>query len=325
VLTPPSGQSCSVAGGTGTIAGANVTNVSVNCVANTYTVGGTVSGLSGTLVLQNNGANNLTIAVNGPFTFSTALANASPYKVTVLTQPSGQTCTVSNGVGTVSGASVTNVGVTCSNNPNNQGSYTTTFPATENPISEGGNWSNTVGATWNNPVSTVGGAPGHAVGLNSTGFNDSIAMLTGNFTANQKVTVTAFRGTGAIGPAEIELLLRMTMVPGPPDQVFTYEIDVIPAQTEIVIVRWNGTQGNFTNLSSGPITTINDGDVIEATITGPANAVVITVTLNGAVIVTANDSAGYATGNPGMGFDAGTPANGMNFGIRSYTATSLGP
>jgi hypothetical protein len=202
-------------------------------------------------------------------------------------------------------------------------SYTTNFPATESPISEGGNWTNTVSGTWNNPVSTVGGSPGHAVGLNSTGFNDSIAMLTGSFTADQKVTVTAFRGTGSIGAAEIELLLRMTMVPGSPDKVFTYEIDVIPALSSIVIVRWNGPQGNFTNLNSGPISTINDGDVIEATVTGPANAVAITVKLNGITIVTASDSAGYATGNPGMGFDAGTPANGANFGIKSYTATSF--
>jgi hypothetical protein len=202
-------------------------------------------------------------------------------------------------------------------------SYTTNFPGTENPISEGGRWTNTVGATWNNPVSTVGGSPGHAVGLNSTGFNDSIAMLTGSFTADQKVTVTAFKGTGAIGGAEIELHLRMTMVPGSPDKVFTYEIDVIPAQREIVIVRWNGPQGNFTSLSSGPISGINDGDVIEATITGPANAVVITVTLNGVTIVAATDVAGYATGNPGMGFDAGTPADGANFGAKSYTAISF--
>ena len=202
-------------------------------------------------------------------------------------------------------------------------SYATDFPGTENPISEGGRWTNTVSATWSNPVSTVGGSPGHAVGLNSTGFNDSIAMLAGSFTADQRVTVTAFRGTGSIGAAEIELLLRMTMVPGSPDKVFTYEIDIIPAQREIVIVRWDGIQGKFTNLRSGPISGINDGDAIEATITGPANEVLITVKLNGATIVTTTDVAGYATGNPGMGFDAGTPANGANFGIKSYTATAF--
>ena len=82
----------------------------------TYTVGGTVSGLNGTVVLQNNGGDDLTITQNGALTFATALANSSAYNVTVMTQPSVQTCTVANGSGTISGANVTNVAVTCSNN-----------------------------------------------------------------------------------------------------------------------------------------------------------------------------------------------------------------
>ena len=40
----------------------------------TFTVGGSVSGLSGSLVLQDNGADNLTLTANGPFTFATGLA-----------------------------------------------------------------------------------------------------------------------------------------------------------------------------------------------------------------------------------------------------------
>ena len=79
-----------------------------------YTVGGTVSGLSGTVVLQNNGGNNLLILANSSFVFAGVLADASAYQVTVLTQPSGQTCTVANGAGTVGGANVTNVTLTCS-------------------------------------------------------------------------------------------------------------------------------------------------------------------------------------------------------------------
>src|SRR5881409_1999257 len=114
VLTQPAGQSCSVANGTGTVAGANVSNVAVSCAVNTFTVGGTISGLSGTVVLQNNGGDNLTISVNGSFAFAAALINASPYAVTVLAQPAGQTCTVANGSGTVAGANVTNVTLTCS-------------------------------------------------------------------------------------------------------------------------------------------------------------------------------------------------------------------
>ena len=81
-------------------------------VAGTYSIGGTVSGLSGTVVLENNGGNDLSISANGTFTFSSLLDQSAPYAVTVSSDPSGQACTVANGSGTVSG-DVTNVAVTC--------------------------------------------------------------------------------------------------------------------------------------------------------------------------------------------------------------------
>jgi hypothetical protein len=49
----------------------------------TYTVGGSVSGLSGTLVLQNNGGDDLTITADGDFTFNNALKDGEAYRVTV--------------------------------------------------------------------------------------------------------------------------------------------------------------------------------------------------------------------------------------------------
>ncbi|MGZ6034932.1 MAG: beta strand repeat-containing protein, partial [Myxococcaceae bacterium] len=117
VFRQPSGQSCTVSGGSGTVVGANVTGVSVSCVANRYTIGGTVSGLTGTgLVLRNNGGDDLGIPASGTFTFATALTTGSLYAVTVASQPSGQTCSVLNGSGTVAGANVTNVSVSCTAN-----------------------------------------------------------------------------------------------------------------------------------------------------------------------------------------------------------------
>lgn len=92
----------------------------------TYTVGGTVSGLSGTVVLQNNGGNDLSLTADGSFTFTTALDDAATYAVTVLTQPTGQTCTVSSGSGTISSANVTGVTVACA---------TTTFEAVMTNVS----------------------------------------------------------------------------------------------------------------------------------------------------------------------------------------------
>jgi hypothetical protein len=79
----------------------------------THTVGGTVSGLLGTLTLRNNGGNDLSVTVNGQFTFGSALAAGSAFSVTILTQPNNQTCAVTGGTGTVSSANVTSVAVVC--------------------------------------------------------------------------------------------------------------------------------------------------------------------------------------------------------------------
>jgi hypothetical protein len=121
VKTQPStpAQTCAVTSGSGA-ASANVTSVTVTCstVPVSATIGGTVSGLTGTgLILQNNGGDSLTITAGSgsiPFTFKTPVTGTDVYAVTVLTQPTGpnQICTVKNGSGTAS-ANVTNVAVTC--------------------------------------------------------------------------------------------------------------------------------------------------------------------------------------------------------------------
>jgi len=82
-------------------------------VASSYTVGGNISGLNGTVTLQNNGGDDLAVDAEGPFTFVTALPDGSAYAVTVSTQPTGQTCTVTNGSGAIATADVTNVAVDC--------------------------------------------------------------------------------------------------------------------------------------------------------------------------------------------------------------------
>ena len=82
----------------------------------THTVGGTVSGLSGSdLVLADNGSDHLAVSGNGSFTFAQAVPAGGLYSVSVLTQPARpiQTCRVSNGSGTVDAGDVTSVAVTC--------------------------------------------------------------------------------------------------------------------------------------------------------------------------------------------------------------------
>ncbi len=117
VQTQPStpSQTCVVANGSGT-ATANVSTVTVTCTTGAYTIGGTVTGLSGKgLVLQDNATDNLTITANGAFTFATPIVLNSTYSVTVLTQPTSPTqiCAIANATGTVTG-NVGNVNITCS-------------------------------------------------------------------------------------------------------------------------------------------------------------------------------------------------------------------
>ena len=82
----------------------------------TFTVGGTLSGSTGSVVLQNNGAGNLTVAANGTFTFTGPLNSGAAYSVTVLTPAALQACSVANGSGTGS-ANVANVAITCADAP----------------------------------------------------------------------------------------------------------------------------------------------------------------------------------------------------------------
>src|SRR4051794_33675456 len=80
-----------------------------------YLICGRITGLKGTLVLSDNGKDNLSISTNGSFNFSTNLANLKTYSITLVTQPTLQYCSISNGSGSVSGANVTQVAITCLN------------------------------------------------------------------------------------------------------------------------------------------------------------------------------------------------------------------
>jgi hypothetical protein len=114
----PIQQTCSVTNGSGVLAESNVTGVSVDCITNTYTIGGTVTGLAGSgLVLQNNAGDDVAVTDNGAFSFPTPLDDGSSYTVSVKTQPAApdQLCTVTNDSGLLAGSNITNVAVSCAN------------------------------------------------------------------------------------------------------------------------------------------------------------------------------------------------------------------
>lgn len=106
-------QTCTVMSGSGVMGSANVTDVSVVCANDGFKVGGNVSGLVGTVVLQNNAGDDLSASANGSFTFATEVAIGASYAVTVKTHPVNQICTVAAGTGSITNAAVSNVAVTC--------------------------------------------------------------------------------------------------------------------------------------------------------------------------------------------------------------------
>lgn len=168
----------------GTVSSSNAISGTVSSTSSptTYSVGGTVSGLStGTLVLQNNGTNSTSITVNGSFTFTTELTSGSNYSVTVQTQPSGLVCTISNGSGTIASSNVTNVSVSCGSNVTSftsPGSATYTVPD--------GISSLTIVAT--------GGGGGGSSRAAFTGGNGGI--VTSSITVNSGDTLEIFVGGG---------------------------------------------------------------------------------------------------------------------------------
>jgi hypothetical protein len=131
VATQPSGQVCTVGGGSGMMGGANVTNVVVNCSTSQFLVGGTVSGLAGSgLVLSMAGQADLVVPAGASsFAFGIPMASGSPFSMTVKTQPTSptQACTVANGMGTMGAANMTTIAVTCA--------YTVTGAVVKGPVS----------------------------------------------------------------------------------------------------------------------------------------------------------------------------------------------
>lgn len=113
VKTQPQGAVCTVINGKGRTGAYNVTSVVVSCVTNTYDLGGTVSGLDVTGLVLVNGPDKVAVPAGATTVAFAKVADGAPYGVTVLTQPTGRTCSVANGVGTMGSSKVTNIAVTC--------------------------------------------------------------------------------------------------------------------------------------------------------------------------------------------------------------------
>src|SRR4051794_27820726 len=82
------------------------------CPSPELTVGGTITGLDGTLQLAVAGQI-FAVTQNGQYHFPVTLAPGDSYQVTIQLQPTNQVCTVANASGVMGQAAVSNVDVSC--------------------------------------------------------------------------------------------------------------------------------------------------------------------------------------------------------------------
>jgi hypothetical protein len=206
--------------------------------------------------------------------------------------------------------------------------YSTNFPATENPLSEGGKWvtGKVAGLDWNNPASASGKVYASVrSGASGSRYDDSIALLSPSFqtfSPDQYAEATVYAVSGYSASHEVELLLRFSI--GPHD---AHGYEVLWGLTGyIAIVRWNGPLGNYTPLYDpgvGSIPAPMDGDVLRAEISGNT----LTVKRNGSTVISINVGVAggtiWSSGQPGIGFWPVDNATPQNLGWKSFRAGKL--
>lgn len=187
--------------------------------------------------------------------------------------------------------------------------FPTNFPLTENPISQSNKWllGGVDGLDWHNQQTVTGKTFGtsfaHDGGISD--YDDNLAVLKTSYRtyANNQFAEGITYRAGGYAPTinhETELLLRFALTA---HSATGYEI-LWSYDGWIVIVRWNGALGDYTELEStgAPIAgDAADGDVIRAEITGN----IITCKKNGSTVLTTDithlGGVTYSSGQPGHG------------------------
>jgi hypothetical protein len=123
IKAPPAHQSCTTVSqstgletSTGTAGLYASINIALSCYLNSYSIGGSVTGLTSEgLVLTNGSAGGTVtlVAAATTYSFATLVPYSTSYGVTVLTQPANDICTVSNPTGVMGDALINNINVTC--------------------------------------------------------------------------------------------------------------------------------------------------------------------------------------------------------------------
>ncbi|HEU4842988.1 MAG TPA: hypothetical protein VFT05_01885 [Burkholderiaceae bacterium] len=126
IQAQPDHMTCQVYNGSGSAGHTSTILVTVQCTQNSYPLTGVVTGLKmatdgttpKTVTLTNGSGTPVTVSANSDPAFHVNFSmgnvyDGSSYGVTVLNQPDGQVCTVSNGTGVMHDKAISNVLVTC--------------------------------------------------------------------------------------------------------------------------------------------------------------------------------------------------------------------
>jgi hypothetical protein len=161
----------------------------------TFAVAGTIEGLQGSGFVIGNGADQLSLIGDGPFSFPTRLNNGAGFDVQIVTQPSSPTekCSIASGSpGAINGADA-NVSIVCTRTPFSVGGNVSGLSAGTITLRNKGGDDIVVSAdgTFTFPTQVPSGSP----------YNVTVANTTGGASC----TVTA--GSGTVGNGDVKGVL----------------------------------------------------------------------------------------------------------------------
>lgn len=113
VKTQPAGLTCTISRGKGTMPESDVLDVGVTCASSSFTLGGSIYGLTMSGLVLTDDTDDLSVSANATqFSMPNALAYGSDYALAIKTQPRGGHCEITNGTGTMT-TDVGTVEITC--------------------------------------------------------------------------------------------------------------------------------------------------------------------------------------------------------------------
>lgn len=245
-------------GGTGSGSGSGG-----NGGSSTFAVGGTITGLGSAagLVLLN-GSDTLSVPAGATtFTMPTSVGNGATYDVTVKVHPTALDCSIASGAGTVNGANVTTVSVTCK-----AGTESVLHSFTGGPTDGDTPWGSLIQASDGNlyGLTSQGGASNHGVVFKITpGGTESVVYSFAGGTAD---------GAWPQGPliqASDGNFYGVTASGGASGNGVVYKIT--PGGTESVVYSFAGGAADGAT-PTGRLLQASDGNFYGVTITGGSNA-----------------------------------------------------